>query len=185
METESIRHVLSLLKEGGQSQTILVHPATSALPPAKEGNLLPWDHERSSTPALVPWYAYLLIERGQVSSCELRNEQGDRLLTGAAAMNVLEHSGRLRWQIVSSAPFPPPQAAQPEVEQSRWRPVRTALGKNMLRDPAAQLPRDSRRLLVLLNGQHTVEDLYRLLGPPGFEDLQQMLRSLKDSGLIQ
>ena len=181
METESIRRVLSLLKVGGQSQTIIVRPA--ALPPGGEPRSAS-DYERSPKRSLVPWYAYLWIERGQVSSCELYNEQGSRLLAGAQAMEFLEQCGRLNWQVAEPSSIPLPQPSQPGGGQAEWRPVRTALGTSMLHNPS-QLPRDYRRLLALINGRYTVEDLCRLLGLPKFEDLDRMLHALKDSGLIE
>jgi hypothetical protein len=58
-----------------------------------------------------------------------------------------------------SAPFPT-RATSPFAS---WRPVRTQWGEFLAQNPQ-RLSRDQRRILALINGQRSVEELARLLG---------------------
>ncbi|HLZ58887.1 MAG TPA: DUF4388 domain-containing protein [Ktedonosporobacter sp.] len=64
-------------------------------------------------------------------------------------------------------------------------PMRLHAGEAMLQQSGgAQLPRNHRRLLLLINGQRSVGELARLMAR-NLEEVQALLNELERSGLIQ
>ncbi len=63
-----------------------------------------------------------------------------------------------------------------------WRPIRTRWGELVVQN-AQQLTRDQRRVLALVNGQRSVDEIARLLGFPP-EVLSEILASFRNQNLI-
>lgn len=65
------------------------------------------------------------------------------------------------------------------------RPSRTYFGNTTLQNPdATQLPRHHRRLLLLVNGQRSIDELARLM-TRSLDEVQRLLHDLRRAGLIQ
>jgi hypothetical protein len=71
----------------------------------------------------------------------------------------------------------------PHSPASVWRPVRTRWGDVVAYSNAQRLTRDQRRILALINGQRSVDELSRLLGCP-FEALSEALALFREQNLI-
>lgn len=70
---------------------------------------------------------------------------------------------------------PPPAAS--------WRPARTRWGDVVAQSNAQRLTRDQRRILALINGQRSVDELSRLLGS-SLEALSESLALFREQNLI-
>jgi hypothetical protein len=64
-----------------------------------------------------------------------------------------------------------------------WRPVRTRWGDVVAQNNAQRLTRDQRRILALINGQRSVDELSRLLGS-SLEALSESLALFREQNLI-
>ena len=204
LETKSIYRLLSLLELGGQTSLVRVSALDLRLLPAPsavgESNT-----SEAHPPTDPPWFAELVIQEGALHSCAIYNTRGERLLVGEQALAYLERIGQLfyeflplptrwpaadGWQAPAPAPppSPPPVTKNPRVgalpaANGVWRPARTAWGETVARASAQSLTRDQRRVLGLVDGQRSAQDLARLLGWP-VPALQEVLQLLQQQQLI-
>ncbi|HLV99488.1 MAG TPA: hypothetical protein VKT82_12510 [Ktedonobacterales bacterium] len=87
------------------------------------------------------------------------------------------------------SPFLPPAPnvsswgpPKPALPPATWRPARTRWGERVVQN-SQQLTRDQRRVLSLVNGQRTTDELSRLLGFSP-ESLSELLLYFRDQNLI-
>lgn len=72
---------------------------------------------------------------------------------------------------------------RPRPPAASWRPARTQWGDMVAHSNAQRLTRDQRRILALINGQRSVDELSRLLGC-SFEALSESLALFREQNLI-
>lgn len=74
-------------------------------------------------------------------------------------------------------------SGKPRPPAASWRPARTRWGDVVAQNNAQRLTRDQRRILALINGQRSVDELSRLLGSP-LEALSESLALFREQNLI-
>lgn len=108
-----------------------------------------------------PCCAHVILRQGQVYACSITTRSGVVLRQHQEAYKIVEQRGDLEW-ILSPSPLSSPQAAQPNAATAaskRTPPVRRS-------DPSAEtlnrLAYPYRRVLLLVDGKRSVEEIARL-----------------------
>ncbi|MBO0783129.1 MAG: hypothetical protein J2P37_30305 [Ktedonobacteraceae bacterium] len=155
--------------------------------------------EDGGQPRQVKVTMLLLVERGQLRTCQICDRQsGEVLLTGSQALARCRQWGTLAWQVwpaAALATVPLPRANRPEEGlHGAFSPTAVAWGHWRDRPPPrwvhrpsqeqlAMLPHRQRQVLISVNGQRSFTDLSQLLQCAP-EQLTTLLDELEARGLI-
>ncbi|GHO48569.1 hypothetical protein [Ktedonospora formicarum] len=132
----------------------------------------------------------LVLERGEVLSCDIRLLQGGVCLAqGDAAFHLLAQAGILDWQVMPRQPLSlltPENALRQENSTTEREVVSSTVPKQAadLHDRRVTLlsPK-GRQVFLLSNGTRSCDDIARLLCLSG-ESMQQVMHTLLEQQLI-
>jgi hypothetical protein len=130
-----------------------------------------------------PCLAQIILGQGHVSSCKITTTKtGAVLLQQQEAYHALERCGDLEWSVLP-APFLSPSASQkaalPRIGASGQYPskVPSLSVKALTPEILASLSSPYRRVLALVDGKRSIEEIARLLNKTP-QEVQQMLTTL-------
>lgn len=134
--------------------------------------------------------AGILLENGIVRNCAIALRQGERVVEGQEALQLLLGVGIIEWHWVASTPqLPLPSPKEVPVRQApitgysplipAFIPRRTPQGDKVWQT----LPREYRKILALVDGQRPVQKLSAILAMKE-EDVMKALRIFRDRKLI-
>ncbi|HLV98546.1 MAG TPA: hypothetical protein VKT82_07680 [Ktedonobacterales bacterium] len=164
METKSISRLLSLLELGGQTTFVRIYPTDEA--------------------SSAFWYAELFLREGKLHYGAVFSGSGERRYVSEQALSFLKQMGGLSYELLpfpARPQFPPPEVVTPPPAHS-WRPTRTHRGERVIQN-TQRLSRDERRVLSLIDGQRTVNELARLLRLSP-EALSNLLTTFREQNFI-
>ncbi len=126
--------------------------------------------------------AQVILGQGQVYSCTITTRTGAVLRQHQEAYKVLEQCGDLEWTL-SSAPFPSPpnpRAANPNTStaSAKMAPIPVLRVKELSAETLSSLAYPYRRVLLLVDGKRSVEEIARLASNTP-QEVIHMLKALE------
>ena len=130
-------------------------------------------------------FAQLILGQGGISSCVITATTGAVLFQQQEALSALAHCGDLTWSVV---PAPSLHATNVTLSQKDTRPHRGAAGQQLRSIPfrrntltpeiLASLSHAQRRVLVLVDGKRSIEEIAHLLSKTP-QEVHQLLVPLQ------
>ena len=126
--------------------------------------------------------AQVILGQGQVYSCTITTRTGAVIRERQEAYKALEQCGDLEW-ILSSAPFPHPanpQTAQPNTStaSAKMAPIPVLRVKELSAETLSRLAYPYRRVLLLVDGKRSIEEIARLASKTP-QEVVHMLNALE------
>ena len=130
------------------------------------------------------FYVYLSLFEGKISSCSIKDGNGQTLLAGNNALQWLQRMGTLNWTLtLQQTPTPTPTQTNPLLPVPAPRIFVPRRIVYVAQEQMRTWPRKHRTLFVLIDGKKSVEQLAGLLSL-SVKEVEQVLSDLQANKLI-